>query len=168
MMSDDSTSRLALPLLQPGQAQKETTHNEALTLLDLAVQASVVAVGTNVPPVAPTAGSAWIVGTAPTGGWTGQARAIAGWTSSGWRFLAGREGMTVWSIADGQPARFGAGTWTLGVLAGSKVSIGGVDVVGARRTAVPDPTGGTIVDGQSRATIGAILAVLRGHGLISV
>jgi len=167
-MSDEHTARLALPLLQPGQAQKEATHNEALTLLDLAVQASVTAVGTNVPPVAPTAGAAWIVGTAPTGGWAGQARAIAGWTTSGWRFLVPHEGMTVWSVADGQTARFGAGTWTLGVLAGSRVSIGGVDVVGARRAAVTDPVGGTIVDTQSRAAIGAILAVLRGHGLISV
>ncbi len=89
-MSDDTTSRLALPLLQPGQAQKETTHNEALTLLDLAVQASVLAVGTNVPPVAPTVGNGWIIGVAPTGAWTGQARAIAGWTSGGWRFLVPR------------------------------------------------------------------------------
>ena len=167
-MSDDRTARLALPLLQPGQAQKEATHNEALTLLDLAVQASVTAVGTNVPPVAPTAGSAWIVGAAPTGGWAGQARAVAGWTASGWRFLAPREGMTVWSVADGQSARFGAGAWTLGVLAGSRVSIGGVDVVGARRGAVPDPAGGTLIDVQARASIGAILAALRGHGLISV
>lgn len=167
-MSDDRTARLALPLLQPGQAQKEATHNEALTLLDLAVQASVTAVGTNVPPVAPTVGSAWIVGTAPTGGWAGQARVVAGWTASGWRFLAPREGMTVWSVADGQPARFGAGAWTLGVLAGSRVSIGGVDVVGARRGAVPDPTGGSLIDVQSRTAIGAILAALRGHGLISV
>jgi hypothetical protein len=166
-MSDDRTARLALPLLQPGQAQKEATHNEALTLLDLAVQASVTAVGTNVPPAAPAVGSAWIVGTAPTGGWVGQARAIAGWTASGWRFLAPREGMTAWSIADGQAARFGAGAWTLGVLAGSKVSIGGVDVVGPRRAAIPDPTGGTVADVQSRAAIGAILAALRGHGLIS-
>ncbi|MES3082473.1 DUF2793 domain-containing protein [Sphingomonas faeni] len=166
-MSDDRTARLALPLLQPGQAQKEATHNEALTLLDLAVQASVTALGTNVPPAAPTAGSAWIVGTAPTGGWAGQARSVAGWTASGWRFLTPREGMTVWSIADGQSVRFGAGAWTLGVLTGSRVSIGGVDVVGARRAAVPDPAGGTVVDAQSRAAIGAILAALRGHGLIS-
>ncbi len=166
-MSDDRTARLALPLLQPGQAQKEATHNEALTLLDLAVQASVTALGINVPPAAPTAGSAWIVGTAPTGGWAGQARSVAGWTASGWRFLTPREGMTVWSIADGQSVRFGAGAWTLGVLTGSRVSIGGVDVVGARRAAVPDPAGGTVVDAQSRAAIGAILAALRGHGLIS-
>lgn len=166
MMSDDITSRLALPLLQPGQAQKETTHNEALALLDLAVQASVLAVGTNAPPVAPVAGSAWIVGAAPTGGWAGQARAIAGWTSGGWRFVVAREGMTVWSIADGQYARFSGGAWTIGVLAGSHVSIGGVDVVGARRAAIPDPTGGTVVDSQARAAIIVILGCLRGHGLI--
>jgi hypothetical protein len=166
-MSDERTPRLALPLLQPGQAQKETTHNEALTVLDLTVQASVLTVGTNVPPAVPLVGSAWIVGTAPTGGWVGQARAIAGWTSGGWRFVAPRDGMTVWSVADGQAARFGGGAWTIGVLAGSRVSIGGVDVVGARRAAVPDPAGGSVVDIQARATISAILGVLRGHGLIA-
>ncbi|RYD23975.1 MAG: DUF2793 domain-containing protein [Lysobacteraceae bacterium] len=165
-MSDDRTPRLALPFLQPGQAQKETTHNEALALIDLTVQASVVAVGTNVPPVAPVAGNAWIVGTAPTGLWSGQARAIAGWTSGGWRFVMPREGMAVWSVADGQVARFVTGAWITGVLAGSHVSIGGVDVVGPRRAAIPDPTGGTVIDVQARATILAILGCLRGHGLI--
>ena len=165
-MSDDITPRLALPLLQPGQAQKETTHNEALALLDLAVQASVLAVGTDAPPANPLAGNAWIVGTAPTGGWVGQARAIAGWTSGGWRFVAPRDGMAVWSVADGQVARFASGAWTIGVLAGSRVSIGGVDVVGTRQPAIPDPVGGTVVDTQARATIIAILSCLRGHGLI--
>ena len=165
-MSDDITARLALPLLQPGQAQKETTHNEALALLDLAVQASVQAVGTTVPPVAPVAGSAWIVGAAPTGDWTGQAGAIAGWTSGGWRFVAARDGMAVWSMADGQVARFGSGVWTIGVLAGSRVSIGGVDVVGPRQPPIPDPTGDAVVDLQARAAIIAILGCLRGHGLI--
>ncbi|KQN24651.1 hypothetical protein ASF00_17305 [Sphingomonas sp. Leaf34] len=165
-MSDDITARLALPLLQPGQAQKETTHNEALALLDLAVQASVLAVGTNVPPGAPVAGSAWIVGAAPTGGWAGQPQTIAGWTSGGWRFVAPREGMTVWSVADGLYARFGGGAWVLGVLVGSHVAIGGVAVVGARRAAIPAATGGTVIDAQARATINAILGCLRGHGLI--
>lgn len=168
MMSDDITPRLALPLLQPGQAQKETTHNEALALLDLAVQASVLAVGTNVPPANPVEGNAWIVGAAPTGGWVGQPRSIAGWTSGGWRFVAARDGMAVWSVADEQVARFGGGAWTLGVLAGSRVSIGGIDVVGAQREAIVDPSGGPVADLEARAAIGAILGALRGHGLISV
>lgn len=37
-MNDQTTVRLSLPLLQVGQAQKELSHNEALTLLDFAVQ----------------------------------------------------------------------------------------------------------------------------------
>lgn len=167
-MSDDITPRLALPLLHPGQAQKETTHNEALMLLDLAVQASVVAVGIDVPPVDPVTGDAWIVGSAPTADWAGQAGTIAGWTEGGWRFVVPRDGMTVWSAADGQSARFAGGVWTLGVLAGSRVSIGGVDVVGARRGAIADASGGALVDTEARGAIGAILDVLRGHGLISV
>lgn len=166
-MSDDITSRLALPLLQPGQAQKETTHNEALILLDLAVQASVLAVGTNVAPVDPVEGNAWIVGNAPTGDWAGKARSIAGWTRGGWRFVVPREGMTAWSIADGQVARFGEGAWTLGVVVGTRVSIGGLDVVGPRAAAVPNPAGGSVVDIEARSAIAAILAGLRGHGLIA-
>ena len=38
-----TTDRLRLPRLAAAQAQKEMTHNEALTLLDAAVQATVVA-----------------------------------------------------------------------------------------------------------------------------
>ncbi|MGL4312420.1 MAG: DUF2793 domain-containing protein, partial [Sphingomonas sp.] len=33
----ETTSRLALPLLAAGQAQKEMFHNEALALIDLAL-----------------------------------------------------------------------------------------------------------------------------------
>ena len=37
-MTDPITPRFGLPLLAPGQAAKELTHNEALSLLDLLVQ----------------------------------------------------------------------------------------------------------------------------------
>ena len=65
---DDHTARLALPLLSPGQAQKEMTHNEALALIDLAVQASVESVGATVPPADPAEGAAWILGERPGAG----------------------------------------------------------------------------------------------------
>ena len=87
-MSDGSTSaRLGLPLLAPGQAQKEMTHNEALAAIDLALAASVRAVGLDAPPLSPTPGESWIVGASPTGAWAGQAGALAGWTAGGWRFV---------------------------------------------------------------------------------
>lgn len=53
----DSSAILALPYLQPSQAQKHVTHNEALRLLDVLVQLSVAGFGAETPPAAPEAGS---------------------------------------------------------------------------------------------------------------
>jgi hypothetical protein len=163
----EDTSRLVLPLLQPGQAQKELFHNEALLALDIAVQASVVEVGAIVPPAAPVAGQCWIVGDAPTGDWTGHAGALAGWTPGGWRFVGPCEGMVVWDTARSLPVRRVAGAWEAGEGRVSRVVIGGVPVVGPRGAAIPTPAGGTTVDGEARAAIAAILAAMRDHGLIT-
>lgn len=163
----DTSARLGLPMIEAGQAQKELTHNEALLLLDLGVQAGVVAVGVDTPPIAPVAGQAWVVGAAPTGAWTGQAGAIAGWTAGGWRFLVPREGFAVWCEATGTVARSRAGAWETGLVRAAALLVDGAAVVGARRAAVADPSGGTTVDAKARATIGQILEALRGHGLIA-
>ena len=95
------TPRLSLPLLHAGQAQKEIDHNEALALIDLALHASVEAVGVNEPPEEPTEGQCWIVGSAPIGAWEGYYNALAGWTAGGWRFLVPRFGMAVTCREDG-------------------------------------------------------------------
>ena len=166
-MADDTTARLALPLLRAGQAQKEMTHNEALARLDLAVQARVETMGLDVPPADPAAGACWIVGPAPTGAWAGNADALAGWTADGWRFLAAAEGMSVWVADQAVRARYSGGAWRVGELAGKQLSIDGVKVIGVRAAAIADPAGGTTIDAEARATIGAILAALRGHGLIA-
>ena len=46
----DTTANLGLPLLLPAQAQKHVTHNEALQLLDILVQARVEDRTRTVPP----------------------------------------------------------------------------------------------------------------------
>jgi hypothetical protein len=166
-MADDTTARLALPLLQAGQAQKEMTHNEALARLDLAVQARVETMGLNDPPADPAAGGCWIVGPAPTGAWAGNAGVLAGWTADGWRFVAPIEGMEAWVADQAVRARYGGGAWQAGELAGKQLLIDGVKVIGVQESAIADPAGGTTIDAEARATIGAILAALRGHGLIA-
>lgn len=167
MGGDDATPRLALPTLRAGQAQKEVGHNEALAMLDLAVQASVVATGVDAPPEAPEPGACWLVGATPTGAWAGRARQVAGWTGGGWRFLVPRDGWQVWSIADRQVARFSEGEWLLGEVRGRRVLIDGVPVVGARGAAIPDPTGGAVIDAEARGAVTAVLQTLRDHGLIA-
>lgn len=126
-----------------------------------------VAVGVNAPPDAPVLGQCWVVGSSPTGAWTGQARALAGWTQGGWRFAAPLPGMAVWDQASGQIARFDRGAWQVGQIVGNRITVGGDQVVGARQPAVAAPAGGATVDVEARAAIAALLAGLRSHGLIA-
>lgn len=144
-MSDEASARLGLPLLQPGQAQKELYHNEALALLELAVQPVVESVGVTTPPAAPSPGTCWIVGAGGTGEWAGHDGAIAGWTGGGWRLLEPFEGMAVWSRLDQRPARYRDGAWRIASPAGG----------------IAEPAGGATVDDQARAAIVQILALLR-------
>src|SRR3546814_15958049 len=84
------TPRFSLPLLAVAQAQKEVTHNEALTLLDALVHAAIEAGPLATPPANPALGQCWIVDAAATGVWSGAENAIAIWTAGGWRFAAPR------------------------------------------------------------------------------
>lgn len=166
-MIDNATARFALPLLQPGQAQKEMFHNESLARLDIAVQAVVAEVGRNAPPDAPTLGDCWVVGSAPGGAWAGNAGALAGWTSGGWRFIAPQEGMQAWSLADDQPIRYEGGAWRIGELCGRVFMVDGQQVVAARQPPIAEPGDGIVVDDQARSTITLILNAMRAHGLIA-
>lgn len=166
-MAENGSARLALPLIATGQAQKELAHNEALALLDIAVQAGVEAVGLTEPPAAPQIGACWIVGAAPADAWIGRAGAIAGWTASGWRFVIPADGFAVWDRPGRRWVVRVDGVWESGILRGDRLMLGGQQVVGERRAAIAAPTGGTTVDAEARAGIASILAALRAHGLIA-
>lgn len=161
------TSRLGLPFIEPGQAQKEVFHNEALRLIDVAVAAAVETVGANTPPASPAEGQCFIVGNAPTGAWAGHAKAIAGYAAGGWRFVAAVAGMGALDKASGQTATFDGASWVVGTVKGATLELAGSQVVGAQLAAVANPGGGANVDVEARAAIAAILDRLRGHGLIA-
>lgn len=73
-MSDDSTPRLDLPLLQGGQAQKHLTMNAALMRLESLVQARALSWTTVAQPASPNDGDAYILPASPTGAvWSGLA-----------------------------------------------------------------------------------------------
>ena len=165
-MSGDRSARWALPFLQAGQAQKEIVHNEALALLDMLTQARVEETGTDAPPGSPNDGECWIIGDTPSGAWAGHAGYLAGWTAGGWRFVAPSEGMAVWVASRELIARFIAGDWVLGDIAAAQVTIGGQQVLGERQPAIADPSGGSVVDTESRAALASMLTAMRLHGLI--
>ncbi|MGN6277180.1 MAG: DUF2793 domain-containing protein [Sphingomonas sp.] len=166
-MTDETSARLALPLLAAGQAQKEMTVNEALTRLDVAVQASAVAGGVDAPPASPSIGQCWIIGNAPADAWSGHAGQLAAWTSGGWRFVLPVEGLAVWVEADAIMWRYRGGAWAVGEIVGNRVLIGGIQTLGAQQAAIADPAGGSITDQEARDAIAAILSAMRIHGLIA-
>ncbi|MBM6576767.1 DUF2793 domain-containing protein [Microvirga sp. SRT01] len=163
----ETTARLGMPLIEPGQAQKEMVHNEALTLLDAGVQSSVLAAGVDVPPSVPMPGQCWIVGHVPEGSWAGNASSIAMWTEGGWRFLRPTEGWSVWDASAQQVLRYVAGSWETGIISARRIVIGGTPVLGAQQPAVPTPSGGNVIDIEVRRAIAAMLVALRTHGLIA-
>lgn len=76
----------ALPLIQPAQAQKHVTHNEALRLLDVAVQLAVISRTETTPPAGPSEGDRYIVAPGATAAWVGVVGKIAVWTDGYWDF----------------------------------------------------------------------------------
>ena len=107
----DHSPRLALPFIQPSQAQKHVTHNEALATLDTVVQLAVEAVEATTPPAAPNEGEVWAIGSAPEGAWAGEAGRIATLIDDTWRFIAPQEGWIALDKSTGRLLRQAGGAW---------------------------------------------------------
>ena len=118
--------RLELPYLEPAQAQKHVTHNEALHSLDMLVQLSVEAFDENTPPGLPVTGQVFALGAAPTGDWAGQANMLALREDSGWTFRAPQPGWSA-TLAGGADLRIWDGSqWQ--VAAGQTQNLAGLGV----------------------------------------
>ncbi|MBW4707188.1 DUF2793 domain-containing protein [Roseobacter sp. YSTF-M11] len=88
----DTSSSLSLPFIQPNQAQKHVTHNEALRILDVLTQLSVLADDQPTPPVSPTEGERYIVGDNGTDAWLGHDGDVALFENGLWQFFAPKGG----------------------------------------------------------------------------
>jgi hypothetical protein len=110
-MSDDLSPVLSLPLIQPAQAQKHVTHNEALRLLDVLVQPAVQSRSLAAPPAFPAEGARWIVPAGATGPWAGQDGTIALHDQGDWVFLAPLPGWQVQVIDQNAPVHWTGTAW---------------------------------------------------------
>ncbi|MBN8830017.1 MAG: DUF2793 domain-containing protein [Sphingomonadales bacterium] len=161
------TDRLGMPLLVPGQAQKEVSHNEALTIADMAIQLTVETADIADPPAAPVAGQCWVVAEGAVGAWLGRDGSIAGWTAAGWMFVEPEAGWHAWALDRENAIRFDGAGWNDDATRSDGFYVSGQKVVGERQSAIAAPTGGASPDAEARAAIAAILTTLRTHGLIA-
>jgi hypothetical protein len=91
-----NSTLLSLPFLSAGQAQKHVTHNDALSLLDGLVQLSVISRDAEAPPGSPVDGDRYLLGSTPTGDWSGKGGTVAIRIAGQWRFAIPREGWLCW------------------------------------------------------------------------
>ena len=72
----------------------------------------VESIGLNTPPGSPTDGEFYIVGTAPTGDWAGNANAVVLRNNGAWEFTAAQEGMFTFNKSDNKPYANDGTNWT--------------------------------------------------------
>src|SRR3569623_875530 len=128
------TSNLGLPFIDGSQAQKHVTHNEALRILDDAIQIGVLDSTLTVPPSSPVDGDRHIVAAGATGAWAGQDNAVATRETYAWRFLPPKAGWCVWSIADDALLVFGGSAWTPVTTASVTATLDNVPSIGINTT----------------------------------
>ena len=109
----DLSPHLLLPYILAAQAQKHVTHNDALRLLDVIVQLSVLDRDLTTPPVSPADGDRYIVASGATGLWAGWDLNVTTWVDGVWMRLVPRPGWLAW-IADEATVAVWTGTiWKL-------------------------------------------------------
>ncbi|MEL7088936.1 MAG: DUF2793 domain-containing protein [Planctomycetota bacterium] len=109
------TVRLTLPLLQPAQAQKHVTVNEALLKLDGLAQLRLAALDVAVPP-ASVEGEAYAVPAGASADWAGKDGQIAIEAGGGWIFVTPETGWRAWIIPDAREAVWTGSEWVAGSL----------------------------------------------------
>src|SRR4051795_5176827 len=90
------TPNLGLPFIEGSQAQKHVTHNEALRILDAAIQVAVLDFTRTAPPSSPAEGERPVVAAGAPGAWAGHGNAIATWQDGAWAFLVPKTGWCIW------------------------------------------------------------------------
>lgn len=147
------------------------TQVKALTAKAAIIEAArpsygVVSVGSNTPPGSPVTNDMYVVGTSPTGAWSGQSNNLAQWTGSAWQFTAPTRGTTAVSTATNGVYIFSGAAWNAYVAPSSFIAtlMDDADAAAARTTlgafaaAGVSSFGATLVDdadaAAARTTLG--------------
>ncbi|HCK84821.1 MAG TPA: hypothetical protein DHW63_09990 [Hyphomonadaceae bacterium] len=109
----DQSSRLLLPYLQSGQAQKHVTVNESLLRLDALVQLSVVSATIAAQPGSPADGDLYILPAGKTGAnWAAMANgALAYWRDGAWEQVTPNEGFLAYVKDVDQILAYSGSAW---------------------------------------------------------
>ncbi|KAG1713724.1 hypothetical protein GQR58_002194 [Nymphon striatum] len=124
---------LGLPYIQPAQAQKHVTHNEAIRVLDALVQLSVLDRDQTAPPASPSSGDRHIIAAGASGDWTGQDGSIAVFEAAAWAFYVPQAGWQAVVRSEGVTLIWTGTDWVAPTI--DATAFQNVDSVGVNTTA---------------------------------
>jgi hypothetical protein len=93
----------------------KTEMDANLVMLGAIVGLSVISRTLDTPPVSPANGDRYIVGTAPTGAWSGQAGNVAIWIDAAWVFYAPQTGWLAWVESESKLCVRTGSAWSAGI-----------------------------------------------------
>lgn len=129
----ESSHVLGLPYIQPAQAQKHVTHNEAIRVRDALVQLSFADRNQTTPPASPAAGDRHIVPTAASGAWAGEDGSIAVFEDAAWAFYPPQDGWQAVVRNEGVTLIWNGSNWAAPAI--DATAFQNVDSVGVNTTA---------------------------------
>ena len=95
----ENSSRLSLPYIQPSQAQKHVTHNQALRQLDILVQMTAISDNQNSAPLSAAEGDCFLIPQGASGAWAGHNDNIALWQDGNWTYLTPQPGWRIFILS---------------------------------------------------------------------
>lgn len=105
------TANLQLPLVQPSQAQKHVTVNEAFGIVDGLAQLTLASLTVVTAPAAAVDGTAFAVPAGATGAWAGEAGKVAIASNGGWMYATPRAGWRGWVEDAGRSVIHDGAVW---------------------------------------------------------
>jgi len=120
-----ATTILGLPTLEAAQNQKYLTSNQALSYIDALINLTVFNRTTTVPPVSPSEGDRYIVGSSATGVWSGEDDKIAVFIGSNWIFFTPAEGWRAYDQGANERLLWDGSAWSTALSGSSYLASNG-------------------------------------------
>lgn len=105
-----NTPALGITLMAENVLAKEIIFNEAALKLEALIVGVAQSIQNSPPGSPPADGTCYIVGTSPTGAWSGHAKAVAMYYN-GWQFITPTTRMRFYNVATSVYVRYGGGAW---------------------------------------------------------
>ncbi len=129
-----TTPKFGIQDIADQQANAETTHNEAVRLLETMASRAIKDRDLTTPPGSPTDGDAYIVKATGTGDWAGKDNNVAVYVTDAWKFISPEEGNEVYLQDEDVPVFWNGSAW---------LAVGGFQTLTDAATVAWDASKGT-------------------------